>query len=96
MPPELDGRWWRRLLVHVVDGRRAAHLHVMTRATPRWDEQLACPDALRRDPALARSYAELKATLAARHADDREACTVAKTDFIRAAARRPRAARPGR
>jgi GrpB-like predicted nucleotidyltransferase (UPF0157 family) len=80
--PEIDGRSWRRFFVKVTDGRRAAHLHVMTRNSTRWDEQLAFRDALRADPTLVESYAALKGTLAAQHADDREAYTAAKADFV--------------
>ena len=83
VPPELDGRPWRRLFVKVVDGRRAGHLHVMAQGSARWGEQLAFRDALRADPALAQRYATLKQTLAVRHADDREAYTAAKSDFVR-------------
>lgn len=84
VPPKLDARAWRRFFVRVVDGRRDAHLHVMTQASARWAEQLTFRDALRSDTRLAQSYAELKITLATQHADDREAYSAAKTDFIRA------------
>lgn len=40
-------------------------------------------DALRGDPALAQRHAALKAELAARHHDDREACTHARSAFVR-------------
>lgn len=79
VPPKVDGRPWRRFF----DGRRAGHLHVMARGSARWGEQLAFRDALRADPALAQRYATLKQTLAVRHADDREAYTAAKSDFVR-------------
>ncbi len=35
------------------------------------------------DPGLVQQYAALKRRLAAEHADDREAYTAAKTDFVR-------------
>lgn len=82
--PELDGRPWRRFFVKVSDGRRVAHLHVMTRESARWNEQLAFRDTLRANPRLVESYAAIKSALAARHADDREAYTAAKSAFIRA------------
>lgn len=82
--PDLDGRPWRRFFVKVADGRRAAHLHLMTRDSARWKEQLVFRDALRADPTLAETYATLKRTLAAQHADDRELYTAAKTDFVHA------------
>ena len=90
VPPHLDGRPWRRFFVLVVDDRRTAHLHVLTPATERWHEQLAFRDALRADPLLACRYAALKAGLAAEHADDREAYTAGKADFVRAVLARSR------
>jgi GrpB-like predicted nucleotidyltransferase (UPF0157 family) len=84
VPPELDARPWRRFFVQIADGHRIAHLHLMTRSSPRWDEQVVFRDALRADPALAQRYATLKRSLAARYADDREAYTAAKGNFIRA------------
>jgi GrpB-like predicted nucleotidyltransferase (UPF0157 family) len=82
--PDLDQRPWRRFFVKVSDGRRSAHLHVMTPDSPRWREQMAFRDALRADPTLTADYAALKRVLAANYADDREAYTAAKSDFIRA------------
>jgi len=84
VPPALDRRPWRRSFVQVIDGHRSAHLHLMTLGSPRWDEQLTFRDALRADRALAQRYAALKQRLVARHADDREAYTTAKSAFIRA------------
>ncbi len=83
VPAELDARPWRRFLVQVVDDRRAAHLHLLVAGSARWREQLAFRDALRADPALAQEYGELKRTLATRHAEDREAYTEGKADFVR-------------
>ena len=82
VPTDLDGRSWRRFLVKVVDGHRAAHLHVLPAGSTGWDEQLAFRDALRAAPVLVRRYAELKHALATRYADDRESYTNAKTEFI--------------
>lgn len=83
VPPHLDRRPWRGFLVRVADGRRWAHLHLMTLATDRWHDQLRLRDALRADPALAAAYADLKHRLATTHPTDREAYTAAKTVFIR-------------
>lgn len=88
VPVELDARPWRRLLVRVADGRRAAHLHLLVAGSARWREQLAFRDALRADPALAREYARLKHLLAGRHATDREAYTAGKAAFVRRVLRR--------
>ena len=62
-------------------GVQIFHLHVAPAGHPVW-ERLAFRDALRGDPALAAEYAELKARLAARHRNDREAYTEAKADFV--------------
>ena len=83
VPPELDGRAWRRLFVKVVDGRRAAHLHVLARDGSERQQHLDFRDALRADPALAAAYGDLKIELARRHADDREAYTEGKHAFVR-------------
>jgi len=82
--PDLDRRPWRRFFVKVVDGRRVAHLHVMTLDCPRWHQQIAFRDALRARPTLAADYAALKRVLAERHRDDREAYGAAKHSFIHA------------
>jgi len=82
VPVDLDGRPWRRFFVNVIDGHRAAHLHVMRRDSARWDQQLAFRNALRSDSALAERYAKLKRDLAARYGDDREAYTDAKRAFV--------------
>lgn len=73
VPPELDERPWRRFFVRTVEGRRAAHLHLMRRESPRWGEQLVFRDALCADPALRHRYAALKEALATQHSADREA-----------------------
>jgi len=82
VPAELDVRPWRRFLVLVVDEHRAAHLHLLPAGSARWSEQLAFRDALRADPTLVDRYAELKRTLADEHADDREAYTAGKEQFV--------------
>jgi GrpB-like predicted nucleotidyltransferase (UPF0157 family) len=89
VPPEIDRRPWRRFFVRVVDGRRVMHLHVMTLECPRWREQVIFRDALRADEKLVERYAALKRTLAAQHADDREAYSAAKSDFVRAVLKGP-------
>ncbi len=91
VPPELDsGGLWRRFFVKpdASGQRRVAHLHVIQAGHPRWAEQIAFRDALRRDDQLARSYEDLKQRLAAQHAGDREAYTGAKSEFVADALRR--------
>ena len=85
VPPELDGRPWRRFFVKPDESgqHRYAHLHVIAAGHPRWAEQLAFRDALRRDDELARRYGDLKRRLAAEYAADREAYTEAKGEFVR-------------
>lgn len=85
VPPDLDARPWRRLLVDVRDGRRAAHLHLLQPDDRRWSEQLRFRDLLRADPSLARRYEDLKRRAAKTHRHDREAYTAAKAAFIHAA-----------
>jgi GrpB-like predicted nucleotidyltransferase (UPF0157 family) len=81
--PDLDRRPWRRFFIKVADGRRSAHLHVMTINSPRWNQQIAFRDALCADPSLIVEYAALKRAVAAKHTADRETYTAAKADFIR-------------
>jgi GrpB-like predicted nucleotidyltransferase (UPF0157 family) len=83
VPPELDARPWRRLLVKVVAGRRVAHLHLLNPGTTRWAEQLRFRDRLCARPALAAEYGELKRRLAQEHTDDREAYSGGKAAFVR-------------
>ena len=89
VPPELDARPWRRLLVQAEGDVRVAHLHLMSGGSARWADQLAFRDLLRAEPELRRRYAALKQQLAREHADDREAYTAAKGAFIRTALGRP-------
>ncbi len=58
------------------------YLHVMTLDTPRWQEQLIFRNALRANPVLVAEYAALKRALASEYADDREAYSIAKADFV--------------
>ena len=84
VPPDLDGRRWRRFFVKPDPSgqHRSAHLHVIGVGHQRWAQQIAFRDALRRDDDLARRYGDLKRGLAAEHPDDREAYTEAKAEFI--------------
>ncbi len=84
VPPELDGRPWRRFFVKpdASGERREAHLHLIQAGHPRWAAQIGFRDALRRDGELARRYAELKLRLAEAHGHDREAYTEGKAEFV--------------
>jgi GrpB-like predicted nucleotidyltransferase (UPF0157 family) len=86
VPPELDsGGSWRRFFVKPDPSgqHRYAHLHVIAAGHPRWADQIEFRDALRGDDELAARYADLKRRLAAEHAEDREAYTEAKGEFVR-------------
>jgi len=82
VPPELDGRPYERFFVQVVEGHRAAHLHLMPAGSPHRAEVLRFRDVLRGDRQLAADYAALKARLAETHHDDRERYTAAKHNFV--------------
>jgi GrpB-like predicted nucleotidyltransferase (UPF0157 family) len=82
VPPELDGREYRRFWVRVKDGKRAVHLHLMRPGEERWDHQIQFRDVLRQRPDLVEVYAALKVKLADENKEDREAYTTAKTEFI--------------
>ena len=61
---------------------RTHHLHLVVPGSAAWREELSFRDALRTEPETARAYSELKSMLADEHAYDREAYTVAKTEFV--------------
>lgn len=64
-------------------GRRTHHLHLVPTDSSRFSDELAFRDRLRSSRAIAEEYAALKRELAERFADDREAYTEGKADFIR-------------
>jgi GrpB-like predicted nucleotidyltransferase (UPF0157 family) len=84
VPPELDGRPFRRFLAKVTpdDRHRLAHLHLMAPGAARWDQQLRFRDALRARPALRDEYAAVKSRLAQAHTEDRERYTDEKAAFV--------------
>jgi GrpB-like predicted nucleotidyltransferase (UPF0157 family) len=84
VPPEFDGRPFRRFFARVSpDGQhRQAHLHLMAPGAARWDQQLRFRDALRARPALRDEYAAVKSRLARAHAEDRERYTDEKATFV--------------
>jgi GrpB-like predicted nucleotidyltransferase (UPF0157 family) len=83
VPPELDGKEWRRFFVKVQDDKRVGHLHLVLENEERWEKQLLFRNKLRQQPNLAKQYAELKRKLAEENKDEREAYTAAKTDFVK-------------
>jgi GrpB-like predicted nucleotidyltransferase (UPF0157 family) len=82
VPPELDGREWRRFLVKVEQDQRKGHLHLMLKSDEHWDQQLLFRNRLREQPELIQQYDVLKRRLAMENQHDREAYTEAKTDFV--------------
>ena len=84
VPPELDGRPFRRFLAKVTpdERHRLVHLHLTAPGADRWDQQLRFRDALRADPALRDEYAAVKSGLARAHPDDRERYTDEKATFV--------------
>jgi GrpB-like predicted nucleotidyltransferase (UPF0157 family) len=62
--------------------KRTHHLHLVPTESKRFHDELAFRDRLRASPETAKEYAALKRDLAERFADDREAYTDAKTEFI--------------
>ncbi|WP_274436413.1 GrpB family protein [Alicyclobacillus sp. ALC3] len=82
VPPELDNRAWRRFFIKVENNKRVAHLHLMLKGEPRWEQQLQFRDRLKRNPALISDYANLKRDLAAKFGNDREAYSKSKAAFI--------------
>lgn len=63
--------------------RRTHHLHLVPTESERFRDELSFRDRLRADRAVADEYSALKHDLAERFADDREAYTEAKGEFIR-------------
>ena len=64
------------------DGKRISHVHVVLASDESQWERVLFRDRLRVCPDVARSYSELKRDLANRFSDDREAYTLAKSEFI--------------
>lgn len=62
--------------------RREFHLHLVPTESARFRNELAFRDRLRVDTGLAREYAELKRSLAARFRTDREGYTNGKSEFV--------------
>lgn len=72
----------RRFLCYPSAAHRTHHLHLVDEREE-LERRLRFRDRLRTDPVLAREYVDLKRALAARHRDDREAYTDAKSEFVR-------------
>jgi GrpB-like predicted nucleotidyltransferase (UPF0157 family) len=66
----------------VKDGKRTHHLHVVNAGSPEIDEYRRFRDALRRDPALAADYAQVKIDLAAEYGANRTRYVEAKSEWV--------------
>lgn len=62
--------------------RREFHLHLVPAGSQRFRDELAFRHRLRDSQEVAREYAELKKSLAARFRSDREGYTEGKSDFV--------------
>jgi len=71
---------------------RTHHLQLVPIGSALWSARLGFRNALRQSPELAAQYSQLKADLARRHPDDREAYTEGKSEFIETALRQHRGA----
>jgi dephospho-CoA kinase len=87
-----DGDWWDsaadgsplpKAMAMNADPGRAVNCHVRPQSSPAWQEALTLRDRLRRDPALAHEYAQLKRQLAAGPHESLDAYAAAKTPFVR-------------
>ena len=72
----------RRFLCYPSASHRTHHLHLVDEEQE-LDRRLRFRDRLRADPLLSREYAALKRELEGRFANDREAYTEAKRQFVR-------------
>jgi GrpB-like predicted nucleotidyltransferase (UPF0157 family) len=72
----------RRFLCYPTAAHRTHHLHLVDEQGE-LERRLSFRDRLRVDPVFADEYVALKRTLASRYRDDREAYTVAKSEFVK-------------
>jgi len=86
----IPGRHYFRKLV---GGTRTHQLHMVEHCSSFWVRHLLFRDYLRRSPDEAAAYERLKRGLAGRFGGDVEGYTEAKTEFIRSAEPKARAAR---
>ena len=81
--PDDPGRHYRLWLLRPSPAARTHHLHLMAHHDPHARALLHFRDALRADPRLRDEYAALKRQLAARHRNNRNAYSNAKSEFVR-------------
>lgn len=73
---------WQELYVKDPEAKRTHHAHVTVYGNNYWKNDLLFRDYLRKNPARAKQYAELKKELAEKYADDRGTYTKNKEQFI--------------
>ena len=73
---------WQELYVKGPEAKRTHHAHVTVYGNNYWKTDLLFRDHLRKNPARAKQYAELKEELAEKYADDRGTYTKNKEKFI--------------
>lgn len=81
--------YFRRL----TGGSQTHHVHMVEHGSDFWERHLLFRDYLREHPQEAQDYYELKVRLAAEFGTDREGYTEAKTEFIRSAEAKAKAAK---
>ena len=79
---EFGGPHVQTLFVKGPESKRTHYLHVMKHRGTLWKNDLLFRDYLRKNPARAKQYTELKKKLAGKHADDRGTYTRRKAKFI--------------
>jgi GrpB-like predicted nucleotidyltransferase (UPF0157 family) len=89
----IPGRLYFRRLT---DGNRSHQIHMVEIGSDFWERHLLFRDYLRENPREARDYYELKLRLVGEFGSDREGYTEAKTEFIRSAEAKARAAKSER
>jgi GrpB-like predicted nucleotidyltransferase (UPF0157 family) len=85
----IPGRFYFR---KIVAGNRSRQIHMVQHGSAFWERHILFRDYLRENPQAAREYEDLKVRLAAEFRTDREGYTEAKTEFIRSAEAKARAA----
>ena len=80
--PDADTEW-QRLFVEGEGNWRSAHIHVVKYQSMEWRNYLNFREYLIAFPNVRDQYAALKAKLAQKYPDDRQAYTEAKAEFIR-------------
>ena len=75
-------RPWEHWFCKPSPERRTHHLHLIEPTHPDFQRVLRFRDRLRSDPQVRRDYVALKQSLASRYANDREAYTDGKAEFV--------------